>query len=36
MVGGHSFGPYPLGIIERAAHPLVYPVQQAQPELVET
>jgi hypothetical protein len=36
LVGGNSFGPYPLGIIERAAHPLVYPVEQAQPELIET
>ena len=36
MVGGNSFGPYPLGRIELAAHPLVYPVEQAQPELIET
>ena len=36
MVGGNSFGPYPLGMIELAAHQLVYPVEQAQPELIET
>jgi hypothetical protein len=36
IVGGHSFGPYPLGVMERIAHPLVYPVEQAQPELIET
>src|SRR5450759_1467535 len=36
IVAGHSFGPYPLGVMERIAHPLVYPVEQAQPELIET
>ena len=36
VVGGRRFGPYPLGSIELPAHPLVYPVEQAQPELVAT
>jgi hypothetical protein len=36
VFGGHSFGPYPLGSIELPAHPLSYPVQQAQPELIAT
>ena len=35
-VGGHSFGPYPLGSVELGAKPLVYPVEQAQPELIQT
>jgi hypothetical protein len=35
-VGGQSFGPYPLGSVELAARPLVYPVEQAQPELIQT
>jgi hypothetical protein len=35
-VGGSRFGPYPLGPMELPAHPLVYPVQQAQPELLAT
>jgi hypothetical protein len=34
--GGRRFGPYPLGAIEIPAHPLVYPVEQAQPELIAT
>jgi len=36
VVGGRAFGPYPLGSAELPAHPLVYPVQQAQPELIAT
>ena len=36
VVGGRSLGPYPLGVVDRAAQPLVYPVEQAQPELIET
>jgi hypothetical protein len=36
LVGGRAFGPYPLGVAQLAAHPLVYQVQQAQPELVAT
>jgi hypothetical protein len=36
LVGGRRFGPYPLGSIELPARPLVYPVEQAQPELVAT
>jgi len=36
LVGGRSFGPYPLGSVELPAHPLVYPVEQAQPELIAT
>jgi hypothetical protein len=36
VAGGRSFGPYPLGSIEIAAQPLIYPVEQAQPELVAT
>ena len=36
VVGGRRFGPYPLGSIELPARPLVYPVEQAQPELVAT
>jgi hypothetical protein len=36
VVGGLSFGPYPLGAVARPAQPLVYPVEQAQPELIET
>jgi hypothetical protein len=34
--GGRRFGPYPLGSIEIPARTLVYPVQQAQPELIAT
>jgi hypothetical protein len=34
--GGRRFGPYPLGSIEIPARALVYPVQQAQPELIAT
>ena len=33
-VGGRTSGPYPLGSIQVQAHPLVYRVEQAQPELV--
>ncbi len=36
VVGGRRFGPYPLGSIELPARPLVYPVEQAQPELIAT
>jgi hypothetical protein len=36
VAGGRSFGPYPLGSIEIPAQPLVYPVEQAQPDLVAT
>lgn len=36
IVGTRSFGPYPLGAADVAARPLVYPVQQAQPVLLET
>lgn len=36
VVGGRHFGPYPLGAVQLPAHPLGYPVLQAQPELVET
>ncbi|MHB8590168.1 MAG: hypothetical protein ACYDA0_15195 [Candidatus Dormibacteraceae bacterium] len=35
LVGGRRFGPYALGSMELPARPLVYPVEQAQPELVE-
>jgi hypothetical protein len=35
-VGGRRFGPYPLGSIELPARPLLYAVEQAQPELVAT
>jgi len=35
-VGGQSFGPYPLDSVELGARALVYPVQQAQPELLAT
>jgi hypothetical protein len=34
LIGGRRFGPYPLGSIDLPAQPLVYPVEQAQPELV--
>jgi hypothetical protein len=34
-VNGRSVGPYPLGTVDLAAAPLRYPVEQAQPELVE-
>ncbi len=33
-VGATWVGPYPMGSIDRAAVPLVYPVEQAQPEVV--
>ncbi|MGA7911581.1 MAG: hypothetical protein WCC30_08565 [Candidatus Dormiibacterota bacterium] len=33
-VGGRSFGPYPLDSVDLSARALVYPVQQAQPELL--
>ncbi len=36
MVGGRVFGPYPLGPVDLATLPLLYPVQQAQPVLLET
>jgi hypothetical protein len=36
VTGGRSFGPYPLGSVEIPARPLVYPVEQAQPELIAT
>ena len=36
VVGGRSFGPYPLGSIEIPTQPLAYPVEQAQPELIAT
>jgi hypothetical protein len=36
IVGGRAFGPYPLGSMDLPAHALIYPVEQAQPELVET
>ena len=36
MSGGRRFGPYSLGSIEIPAQPLVYPVEQAQPELIAT
>jgi hypothetical protein len=36
MVGGRQFGPYTLGGVTRSARPLVYPVEQAQPELIST
>jgi len=35
-VGGRSVGPYPLDDIDLSARTLVYPVQQAQPELLAT
>jgi hypothetical protein len=36
FTGGRVFGPYPLGLVDLAARQLVYPVQQAQPVLLET
>jgi hypothetical protein len=36
LTGGRTFGPYPLGSIDLPARALVYPVQQAQPELIAT
>ena len=36
LAGGRTFGPYPLGAMELPAGPLVYPVEQAQPELIAT
>ena len=35
-IGGHRFGPYPLGAVDLPARALVYPVEQAQPELIQT
>jgi hypothetical protein len=35
-IGGRRVGPYPLGSIELPARPLVYTVEQAQPELIAT
>jgi hypothetical protein len=35
IVNGRSLGPYPLGSMAMSAIPLVYPVQQAQPELIQ-
>ncbi len=35
-VGGRSFGPYPFDSVDLSARTLVYPVQQAQPELLAT
>ncbi len=35
LVGGSWMGPYPMGTIDLAAAPLTYPVQQAQPELLD-
>jgi len=34
LVGGTWLGPYPMGTIGRAVVPLVYPVEQAQPEIL--
>jgi hypothetical protein len=34
FVGGTWLGPYPMGTVRRAAVPLVYPVEQAQPEVI--
>ena len=34
LVGGAWLGPYPMGTVERAAAPLVYPVEQAEPEII--
>jgi hypothetical protein len=36
LVAGTWSGPYPLGTIVRPARPLTYPVEQAQPELLQT
>jgi hypothetical protein len=36
IAGRRVFGPYPLGLVDLAASPLVYPVQQAQPVLLAT
>ena len=35
LVAGTWSGPYPLGTIARLARPIVYPVEQAQPELLQ-
>ncbi len=35
VAGGSSFGPYPLGTLALDAAPLDYPVEQAQPELLD-
>ncbi len=34
-VPGHVFGPYPMGVVALDAIPLTYPVEQAQPELLD-
>jgi len=34
FVAGSWVGPYPMGSVQRAAVPLVYPVEQAQPEVL--
>ncbi len=36
IAGRRVFGPYPLGLVDLVASPLVYPVEQAQPVLLET
>jgi hypothetical protein len=36
VAGGRRFGPYTLGSIEIPARPNIYPVEQAQPELIAT
>jgi hypothetical protein len=36
LVGGRSFGPYPLAFVDLPSPALIYPVQQAQPELLVT
>jgi hypothetical protein len=36
VAGGRRFGPYPLGSTDIPARTLVYPVEQAQPELIAT
>jgi hypothetical protein len=35
LVNGRSYGPYPLGAVALPVTPLVYPVQQAQPVLIQ-
>lgn len=35
MVGGQVVGPYPMGVSALDAIPLTYPVEQAQPELLD-
>ncbi|HXI94752.1 MAG TPA: hypothetical protein VNG04_01390 [Candidatus Acidoferrum sp.] len=36
LAGGRTFGPYPLGAMVLPADALIYPVEQAQPELIAT